>query len=293
MPYNHKLIKDLAWSIGSPCLVNGLSYTDDRLLTDDWFNRQIDENQALLLEQDKTPQLIQTYLSKMPTFKLGHYFENLIAYWFHIHPNFEILHQNLVISSDSRTIGEFDLIIKDLIGDKVIHLEVAVKFFLEVLFDNKTVWLGPNLIDSLDHKFNKLITKQIQLSTQKEALPILKSMDISIDEHWVLLKGRLFNQSNLFENKHYWINYDDFLVSEDDQSQWIILSKTHWLSEVNNLDYNFLPNEQLNKDELMKKLKQELKSSPICIAKVNNNTETKRLFITPNDWQERAINSLA
>lgn len=292
MIYNHKLINDLAWCISSPCLVNGLAYTDVRLLTDNWFKRQIQANQTILLKQDKAPHLIQLYLSKMPAFRLGAYFENLIAYWFTIHPNFEILHQNLVITSDIRTIGEFDLIIKDLLTGKNIHLEVAVKFFLQVTHDANTSWLGPNLIDSLDLKFDKLVNQQIKLSSHNEAKPILEDLGLTIDEHWIILKGRLFKRDYTTESKHYWLIFNDFINCEDDNSTWVILSKAHWLSEINNLDYNFLPNELLSKKDLEEKLKDILDVSPICIAKTNNGAETKRLFITPNEWHERAIKLL-
>ena len=293
MIYNHKLINDLAWCIESPCLVGNLDYHDSHLLADVWFQEQLSNNHDLLLEQDKSPHLIQAYLSRMPTFKLGLYFENLIAYWFSIHPEFEILHQNLVISSDTRTIGEFDLILREITSHKIIHVEIAVKFFLEISTSKKTHWLGPNLIDSLDSKFDKLVNKQIKLSSNKEALSILKKNNIHIDEHWIILKGRLFKQGEFNKNKHCWVNVDSFIDIEDDNSQWIVLPKTHWLSEINNLDYNFLPNEQYDKKSINSVLIETLKKSPICLAKIDNDTETKRLFITPNDWEERAIDSLS
>lgn len=293
MIYNHKLINDLAWAIECPCLVSNLDYHNPYLLADDWFQQQISNNHALLLEQDKSPHLIQAYLSKMPTFRLGLYFENLIAYWFFIHPEFEIIHQNLIISSETRTIGEFDLILRETASQKVIHVEIAVKFFLEISFSKKTYWLGPNLIDSLDTKFDKLVNKQIKLSSNNEALSVLKKNNIQIDEHWIILKGRLFKQNGFNENKHCWMNIDSFIDIEDDNSQWVILPKTHWLSEINNLQYNFLPNEQYDKNSINNFLRETLKNSPICLAKIINDTEVKRLFITPNDWKERAISSLS
>lgn len=293
MIYNHKLVNDLAWSIGSPCLTRHQDYHNHHLVADDWCQQQISNNHALLLEQDESPHLIQAYLSKMPAFKLGLYFENLIAYWFYIHPEFEILHQNLVISSEIRTIGEFDLIIRETTSQKIIHVEIAVKFFLEILSSNKTHWLGPNLIDSLDSKFDKLVNKQIKLSSNEEAVSVLKRKNIQIDEHWIILKGRLFKQNGFNESKHCWINIDSFVDVEDDNSQWVILPKTHWLSEINNLQYNFLPNEQYDKNSINSVLIERLKKSPLCLAKIVNDIEVKRLFITPNDWKERAISSLS
>lgn len=293
MIYNHKLINDLAWAIGSPCLVNGLSYTDHRLLADDWFEQQVFDNQTLLSEQDKSPHLIQTYLSDMPVFKLGLYFENLLAYWFTVNPDFEILHKNLIITSDKKTLGEFDFILRELSTGKVIHLEVAVKFFLQIIFNNNENWLGPNLIDSLDLKFNKIMNKQIELSKHDETKYDLYNLGINIDEHWVILKGRLFKQDNSLVGKNCWLSISDYFKYDDkNNSKWVILPKTHWLAEVNNLEYNFLANEQFNKRSLEEKLNEDLKSSPICIAKIDDQVETKRLFITPNDWESRAYSTL-
>lgn len=293
MIYNHKLINDLAWAIGAPSLLTNIGYDDARVLTNDWFEQQIKDSQTLLMEQDKSPHLIQAYLSKMPTFRLGLYFENLLAYWFSIQPNYEILKKNFVISSETTTIGELDFILRELSTGKVIHLEVAVKFYLQVSSNKKAVWLGPNLNDNFDSKMDKLFNKQIELSNKAITKTELSKHNIAIDEHWVIIKGRLFTHDAKLSENTCWLSFDEFLNYNDSgQSQWIILSKPHWLSEINNLEYNFLAGELHDKKSLERQLNECLGASPVCIAKVNNQAETKRLFITPNDWENRAKDTL-
>jgi len=289
MRYNHKLISDLAWAVGSTGLLTGTDYKDDRLLADDWFSSQLESHQALLSEQDKAPQQIQAYLSKMPYFKLGHYFENLIAYWFLINPGFQILHRNLVISDDKRTIGELDLLLREHATGKVIHVEVAVKFFLKVNVDNKGYYLGPNLNDNLDKKFDKLINKQIELSNHILTKEKLDKLGLTVDEHWVVLKGRLYEHNQSLDKTNSWLSLTEFLRYKDEaNSGWIILSKTHWLAEVENIEYNFLANEVFDKSSLDHYLLNHLENKPLCLVKVNDDKETLRLFVTPDDWVRRA-----
>jgi len=289
MSYNHKLINDLAWAVGSAGLLTDTDYNDDRLLSDDWFSTQLNSHKKLLLEQDKAPQQIQEYLSKMPHFKLGHYFENLIAYWFLISPDFEILHRNLVINDEKRTIGELDLLIKEHVSGKIIHVEVAVKFFLRIDRSDKSHYLGPNLNDNLEKKFDKLINKQIELSSHHLTKIKLDELGLNIDERWVILKGRLFSKNHLLLKTNSWLSLSEFLQYEDSNgSDWIILSKTHWLSEIENIEYNFLPGDVFNKPSIDQFLLNNLEDKPLCLVKINNDRESLRLFVTPNDWLQRA-----
>lgn len=290
--YNHKLINDLAWAIGSPSLVDQTTYTDDRLLTNEWFKKQIEDNHLILSEQDKSPQLIQSYLSQMPAFRLGLYFENLLAYWFTIHPDYQVLKKNVVISSENTTIGELDFILKELSSGKVIHLEVSVKFYLQIVHKNKAVWLGPNLNDNFELKLAKIFNRQIELSNKPITTNTLNQYGIEIDERWVIIKGRLFSHDSKLSADTCWLTIDEFEAYNDTQSQWVILPKTHWLSHVNNLDYNFLAADIHDKDSLLVELNNTFRSSPVCIAQINNQIETKRLFITPDDWEQKAKDTL-
>jgi len=243
----------------------------------------------------------------MPVFKLGFYFEHLIAYWFSIHPDFEILQRNLVIEEDKHTLGELDFLLRDIKRNKTIHLEVAVKFFLGLNDDqsddlnhkanqntgSSIHWFGPNLNDRLDIKLDKLFNKQIRLSENEITKRILKEMGLTIDEHWVLLKGRLFKEDNTLNKQQCWLTLSDFANYKDQaSSQWIILPKTYWLAELSHINYNFLPNEIHQKDEIIEIINKAPFTKPVCLAKINEEKETNRIFITPENWKEKAIEKL-
>jgi len=291
MIYNHKLINDLAWALGSPSLLDETTYHDRRLLSSEWGQIQLSSNLQLLSDQDKSPQHIQAYFSEKSGFKLGHYFEDLIAYWFIINPHYEILSKNLIISENKITLGEIDFIIRDLNQEKNIHLEVAVKFYLKVEHNNQSYWFGPNLHDRLDLKLEKTLNKQITFSETDIAQKQLSGLNIVVDEHMVLLKGRLFCYSKNLTDDLCWLSESDFKALKSD-SNWIILNKTHWLSEVNNIDYNFLPSEVLSKQDLNELLNSGELALPVCVVRIDNNKETNRLFITSDFWHEDAIATL-
>lgn len=290
--YNHKLINDLAWAIGSDNLLGNTLYNDNRILSDDWYKEQIQNNKDLLLEQDNAPYQIQNYLSNMSSFRLGYYFENLITYWFTINPKFEVLKTNFVITSEVRTLGEIDLIIRDLVADKVIHIEIACKFYLEVTNQSSTFWFGTNTNDRLDLKLDKLLNQQIELSNTDVAKSKLSQQNIKIDEHWIILKGRLFQHNNLSELKPIWLTLIEFNELENDKSKWIILEKAYWLAELSHLDYNFIPSNFHSRsciNDIF--IKQEI-PKPMCIAEIIDNKELRRIFITPTDWKEQALATL-
>jgi len=291
MTYNHKLINDLAWAISSPSLLDGTPYQYQSLVSTEWGQSQILDNLQLLSDQDKSPQNIQTFFSQKPGFKLGHYFEDLVAYWFTINPRYEILSKNLTISENKITLGEIDFIIRDHFREKNIHLEVAVKFFLQVTHNDQSYWFGPNLHDRLDLKLEKTFNKQITFSETEAAQKHLSDLNIEIDEKLVLLKGRLFSHSDRLTDDFCWLTESEFKTLKTD-SNWIILNKTYWLSEISNIEYNFLPSDVLTKSELNDLLIKNQLTLPVCVTRIDNHKETNRFFITSESWHEDAIAKL-
>jgi len=291
MIYNHKLINDLRWAISSPSLLDNTPYDSKYLLSSDWGESQISDNLQLLTTEDKSPQRIQQYFSNKNGFRLGYYFEDLVAYWLEISPRYQLICKNLIVSGEKITLGELDFIIQDLYENKTIHLEVAVKFYLGTTHNKDKYWFGSNLRDRLDLKLDKLFNKQITFSDSTKVKELLASKNITIDEHAILLKGRLYDHSSNISQQPCWINASEFCKIKD-ESLWIKLNKTHWLAEQNNIEYNFLPSAVLNKNELNAYLSSEAFTQPVCMAKINNGSETNRIFITPDTWKENAISTL-
>lgn len=85
--------------------------------------------------------------------KLGHVYEDALGELLEISSQLQLLGKSLQIFNDKRlTLGELDYLIK--YGDRVIHLELAVKFYM-VYYDDKDVacFPGPDPTDNwLDRK---------------------------------------------------------------------------------------------------------------------------------------------
>jgi len=247
MTFKHRCVQDLAWVIQSPPVISG-KFKQTR-----WLDKAAcqDEYRACLptLHQlDCQPEPLIKQLSMLKPYVIGKRFECYVFYWLMISPHFECLQHNYVLQDDKRTLGEADFIIRELATDKIIHLEVAVKFYLGINRDmdnNDNTegndiaamhhWHGTNLRDRLDIKFNRLVNHQTQLAKNYP-----ERMPYAIDESWCLLKGRMFTpiaQQTL----------PDFFADDCPQGIWfhvndapetkthLLLHKQDWLAEV--VDY--------------------------------------------------------
>ena len=157
--------------------------------------REFDDCLPLLQALDKDPSPLQKHFEKLKSGRLGLRFEHFIAYWLIISPNFEPLTQNLQIiekmKKGSHTHGELDFIIRNIHTNQVIHMEVAVKFYLGCEdFNDPYRWFGTNTQDQLGRKVAHLKQHQTQLSNKFDSY--LKNLGYHIDKQACFLKGRLF-----------------------------------------------------------------------------------------------------
>lgn len=285
MHFNHKLINDLSWSIGSPSLLDSEKTQHPAILDSTWGKDQLNSALQILDHMDRNPHKIQSFLSESEYFRLGHYFENLVAYWFMVHPDYEILEKNKIIqcSEENRTLGEIDFILNHLTTGEIIHMEVAVKFYLQVEHNDRHFWFGTNLKDRLDIKLHRLIHHQIVMSDRLEQYAINKKQ--------VLLKGRLFKYSPTLSSEYCWLTISDFLRLQEQQSRWIILHKPFWLAKLSEPESHFLESCFLSKQQLIVQL-ENIDSHPVCVAQIDCMCETRRFFITGNEWKNKAIETL-
>jgi len=252
--FKHRHLRDLAWVICSPPLVSGQHNNTH------WWSQQdclAEFNDCLpaLLHLDQNPEALELHLSTQKSKRLGHYFEALIAYWLMLSPNYELLAQNIQIIQNKRTLGEIDFIIKELQSSQIIHLEVAVKFYLgSPPYNDPYRWFGMNTQDQLGKKVDHLINHQTQLS-KNYASDLLKLTD-KIDKRHCLLKGRLFYPSPQQEPPHgvekshlrgKWTRKNH----TDTKNLLYPINKSLWLAKINNEDIdrqliqtNFTENEQ-------------------------------------------------
>ena len=274
-PFQHQCVRDLAWVIASPPLVSG------KLDNVHWWSyhdglQEYQDCLPALQQLDKNPQPLLDHLNTLKSRRLGLRFEALIFFWLSMSPNYAILLQNKQLITQEKTLGEIDFIIKDLRSLELIHLEVAVKFYLgtEDLSDPYR-WFGTTVSDQLGKKVDHLKQHQTQLSTKyPEHFPF------PIDTRYCLLKGRLFypDDSNTVPKgiaKHHlkgrWLRNTpttDDNVTAIDKQDWLAT-----LSQAQLQQYNIVPD-------------YPLQNSPQCYLRLSeNNEELERIFILPDSFE--------
>ncbi len=313
---NHSAVRDLAWSLFSPNLINDYTpLVSDRNITS-MVIQLTPARIAWMQELDSNPTPLLTHLEKRKSTRLGIYFEYLWQFFLQQDKQYQLIAANLPIHDNGKTLGEFDLIIKDTFNDEVIHLELAVKFFLQTSMEPLNTdselnnWLGPNCKDRLDIKLHRLLNHQILLNQTESAAQLLSSKDIHITQRKIALKGYLFypfTTADQSENCQYlstdhhrgkWLSISAFeklaantkLTTET--NRWQVLQRPRWLSQFSQttLEQNDKKNEPMSDTMLISYAKdffqQQALPVMICSLKINNSRaiETNRFFITPDDW---------
>ena len=125
--------------------------------------------------------------------KLGHLYEDALALLLESTPRYNILAQSLPIRQDAgHTLGELDYLLRDLVSDRLIHLELAVKFYLAVETDSGLLLPGPDARDHYFRKLEKMRSHQLVLVDKyRHLLPEpFREQEIDVQQ---LVHGCIFN----------------------------------------------------------------------------------------------------
>ncbi|WP_435895773.1 DUF1853 family protein [Oceaniferula spumae] len=131
--------------------------------------------------------------------KLGHLYEDALAVLLATTPQYDTLAQSIQIRQKSGlTLGELDFLVRDLISNQLIHLELAVKFYLAVETENRLLLPGPDARDNYFRKLEKMRSHQLQLTkTHRDLLPEkFRGEEIVVQQ---LVHGCVFNHVNASE----------------------------------------------------------------------------------------------
>lgn len=109
--------------------------------------------------------------------RFGKRMELYMEGWLRQNRHFEVVSAGLQIKESGITLGELDYVLLDRDKKQIIHLELAVKFYL---FDaaHPKQWIGPNRNDSLVDKANKLKERQFPLWHHPAAQQTLRSFNL-------------------------------------------------------------------------------------------------------------------
>jgi len=177
--------QNLCWMLRQQNLFQG----DDRLVSSDWW--QVWQEQCV-------DSFFDNVIASLPSEQkvLGHTYE---AYWqalFAVSEQYQILAHNQQIFDDKQTIGELDLLVRNLETNQLEHYELACKFYMFVgeQLENPHHWLGPNTRDSLGIKCARLLNQQLQLCNHPAAEKWLNEQGLSA----LAIKSRAIVQGRLF-----------------------------------------------------------------------------------------------
>ena len=189
---------------------------------------------------DARPAPLQDYLESARVGRLGLYFERLWHFWLADDPATTLLAHNVAVREDGRTLGEFDCLYHCAVRDRCVHLELAVKFYL---WDEDTRhWLGPGARDRLDLKLEHLWQRQIRLSQQTAAQPVLQALEAERPLHEIEIKGYLSSGTANCELPNgyagsnppgRWLTLARFLrefTPTLPRGNWVALPREHWLA---------------------------------------------------------------
>ena len=285
--FKSRLVQDLAWVIASPPLVSG-EYKGVHWWNEEECLKEFSDCLPALKILDENPEPLITHIAKLKSGRLGLRFESYISYWLKISPNYSLLAKNIQVIKEGHTYGELDFIIQNIHTKTVIHLEVAVKFYLGADTNNSSLenpfhWFGTNTQDQLGLKLKHLREHQTQLyETYKDH--IQKLLKIEINDKHCFLKGRLFypmdnnTPPNDVTNNHlrgHWTYEKEFEKPPYFQP----IEKRDWLAPLN----------PENLKVLIKQQPQPKNKHISCYVHATQNNlgeylEKDRVFILPNDF---------
>ncbi|MFW6345852.1 MAG: DUF1853 family protein, partial [Halomonas sp.] len=301
---HHPLVRDLAWLLLAPDLIRmpcpGRPGRDSLGLGDD-------ERAARWLDTlEAWPQPLERFLGKALKGRMGLYHERLWQFLLVWAPGTELLAHNLRIVEGKRTLGELDLLYRQTTDETVIHLEVAIKFYLGLTEGpgepgNQARWIGPGGADSLAGKREHLHRHQLRLSerpvTREAIVERLGLSRVGADRHWrlhprVAIPGVLFTPwhrplpppreatpDHLRGDWLFWRDWPRFRDTLPAGSRGTWLHKPHWLALPR-------PESLFEMEELAIGLADHFREPavPVQIALWHPDAGWRRLFLVADDW---------
>ena len=296
--FREGIVRDLAWVLHSAPLLS-INQSDYRTFSRrEWARIARDfQDQLVLLDKNPKPLIDEVQPEKL---RLGWYFEALIGYWLRHQSRYTLLHHGLKVQDGTRTIGEFDFIVRDNQTGQVQHWEAAVKFYLGVRdYSDASLWFGPGKKDRFDIKLSHLTGKQIRLSEDPHGKATLQQHNLQIHERRLLVKGRLFYPARA---RHAMGTLQHSLAPDHLKGRWYKVTDVLQATSARALGFGFRqsprfhiadkeewfvlktePNMDL--EELKTFLKLKALNRPVTVIATLGKTESKRFFVVPDNWE--------
>ena len=128
--------------------------------------------------------------------KLGYIYEDALAEMLESTRGYDLEGRGIQIRREAgHTLGELDFLVRDLELDQLVHLELAVKFYLAVETEQGSLLPGPDARDNYFRKLEKMRSHQLILSQKyRELLPeMFREEEIVVQQ---LVHGCIFEHIN-------------------------------------------------------------------------------------------------
>lgn len=302
----HPVVRDLAWAVFSEDLIlAGSIGSAQHSLYSCGLSQLTPAREAWLLGLDQSPEALLEQVRAARDQRLGLYFEALWHFFLHSDPEAELLAHNLPVREGGRTVGEFDCLYRCRDSGQVVHLELAVKFYLYTgadsggTGDGRADWLGPGRRDRLDRKLDHLATRQTRLADESAARRLLESRGLMPARREVAVKGRLFRRPdqsclpppgfNTAQALMSWGSPDTLtaLLADKHAKYALVLPRQCWLSPLQLSEAplsGLLPPEGQDRCAA---LQTQLAGSnrPVLVATLDSEyRELQRFFVAPTGW---------
>ena len=287
----HASVQNLAWAIGGPSLIRSMEGME--ALDDSFFSAALQERLSWLKQIDQDPSELEAFLGDPPTGRLGIYFERLVSFWLRHDPEYELIAENLQVREGGHTYGAFDFILRNSAG-QVQHWELAIKYYLKRFEgDDWSVWVGPNKIDRLDKKLQRMRDHQLPLSSGDLGKQTLRDVGVTqLSQRRAFVKGMLFRKWNeeakapamatANQPEGLWVELSDVVACGEalEASAWMRRDKPDWLVPAVYKDESALSSEQISTSY-------EGLQRPVMLSALDKGqSECMRVFLVPDGWAE-------
>jgi len=285
----HPDVRNLAWLLEAPGLLNRHHPRWNNLLAE---LPAIEQGTADWLAQlDREPQPLQDFLAIHPHTRLGHYAENLLAFYFGWRG--QLVAHSLQVRART-TIGEFDFLLNT--PDGFEHWEFACKFYLFAESASEPTntlanFVGPNLMDNLHDKSRKIMQAQLALGQHADAQKYLPE---PLHAARALLKGWLFYPSVHSQSlpeiaephcRGLWCRLSE--LGDLHGEHFLILSRLRWLAPA-----RVQAGSSMTLAQLHSHLEQQfaIDARPVLVVSLKDCDqsliETERIFVVPDGWNQ-------
>ena len=297
-PHSHQTVRDLAWAINSPPLVTSFRGEDALFLESDEQREMSEDLELLLAQLERDPSPLTSFLQqKGPITRLGRYFEALFEFWLTHSERYRLLYSGLQVRTQKKTVGEFDILVRDQEAGETLHWELAVKYYL---YSGNALtpsdWIGPNPRDRFEDKLRHLCQHQSKLSESFAGKRRLEKLGIEVNRRLVILKGYLFRpetgaaslegcEENPEHLRGWWRTRSVFLASEElarGDYCWSIAPRLRWMSLYDRVNTE----DSYSGDEIRVQIDAELERYrvPLMVIQREDSSEVSRGIVCPDDW---------